>query len=78
MLSVDVFQRCTITGIGAGMGIWWTGISADEIRIVCETLQVPQRRIADVAWDVRYMGKVVADARNRRAEQAAKARKANA
>lgn len=74
MLSVAVFQRCTIRGIGAGMGIWWTGIEADEIRTVCELMQVSPHRVADIAWDVRYMGSCVASARNRRAEQAAKAR----
>lgn len=78
MLSVAVFQRCTIRGIGTGMGIWWTGIEADEIRVVCHLMQVPLHRVADIAWDVRYMGRCVAEARNRRAEQAAKARRANA
>ncbi len=75
LLAVRVFQHCTITGISAGLGgIWWTGIAAEEISVVCRLLNVPASQQADVTWDVRYMGKCVADARNQRAAEAARRR----
>lgn len=75
LLAVRVFQRCTVTGIGAGMGgVWWTGIAADEILLICRLLKVPKAKWADVSWDVRYMGSCVAKARNERAAAAAERR----
>lgn len=79
LLAVRVFTLCTVTGIGTGMGgIWWTGIAPDEIQVVCALLSLPRAQRAAITWDVRYMGRCVAEARNQRAAEEATRRRANA
>lgn len=67
--AVAVFQRCDIHVVGAGMGgLYWTGITAREVRAALALQRVPLARRADVAEDVQYMGAAVAEERNRRAK----------
>jgi hypothetical protein len=53
-------------------GVWWQGIEIAEIRSACELLELPQKNWAGVTWDVRYMGRCVANVRNQKAAAAAK------
>lgn len=73
LTAVRVFQLCTVRGIGAGMGgVWWQGIEIAEIRSACELLKIPHEDCDGVTWDVRYMGRCVANVRNQKAAAAAK------
>lgn len=77
MDSVEVFGLCEIACIvlaepfACGLGvsvrsrILWTGIEAVEIHAACKLLRLRRRRRADVAADVRHMGRIVAQSRNR-------------
>lgn len=79
LTAARVFQLCTVQGISIGMGgVWWQGIEIGEIRNACEMLELPHEQWAGITWDVRYMGRCVAQERNQRAEQDSKRRRANA
>ncbi len=53
-------------------GAVWLGISASEARAALALCRTPAADRRDVAEDVQYMGRVVAEERNRRAEARAK------
>jgi hypothetical protein len=61
--AVEVFEHCQLTVVG-GMGVWWHGISAAELRAAMCTLRVPRAERAEIAEDVQYMGRAVAAAIN--------------
>ncbi len=76
LTAVKVFQLCTVRGVSAGLGgVWWQGIEISEIRAACDLLELPHAQWAAITWDVRYMGRCVANARNARAEAAARSKR---
>ena len=76
MRVVDVFRTCMASGIGAGLGgVMWLGIPATEVRAALSVMRIARVDWPDVAEDVQYMGRVVADERNRRAAADAKSRR---
>lgn len=64
--AVAVFDRCVMAAIG-GMGVVWQGIAATEIRAALTLARIPRARWLDVSDDVSRMGRVAADAMNKRA-----------
>lgn len=70
--AVDVFQLCPVVAVGAGMGgLHWQGIAPSEIRSVCFLLRLPRVKWPELVGDVVFMGRCVADARNRQAAEQA-------
>lgn len=55
-------------------GVWWQGIDIEEIGAACKLLEIPPDRLAGITLDVRFMGRVVANARNERAAREAKSK----
>lgn len=72
--AVGVFQLCPVAGIGHMGGVLWQGIAPEHIRAACLLLRRPRADWPDLATDVAYMGRCVADERNRQAAARAKAR----
>lgn len=62
--SVEVFKLCTIDAIAAGFGIYWIGVSSLQIKSACALLGFARKHWAQIAEDVTFMGKEVAEARN--------------
>jgi len=70
--AVAAFRLCSIGCVATFGGLFWTGIDAPAIRASLALVRIPRDEWPDVSIDVRYMGAVVADERNRRAEIAAR------
>jgi hypothetical protein len=66
--TVEVFLRCQ-PQVHLGMGIYWQGVSASEVRAACLLLRVPLDERADVLDGVQHMAQVIADIRNREANK---------
>jgi hypothetical protein len=66
--TVEVFLRCQ-PQVHLGMGIYWQGVSASEVRAACLLLRVPLDERADVLDGVQHMAQVIADIRNREAQR---------
>lgn len=65
--AIAVFGLCRIGGIGHMGGIHWQGFAPESIRAALALCSTPREDRLDVAQDVAFMGRSVADERNARA-----------
>lgn len=70
--AIEVFRLCTIELAASFGGVLWLDITAVELRAALALRRVPRAAWPDVADDVRFMGREVANERNRRADRDAK------
>lgn len=70
--AIDVFGLCQVGGVGHMGGIAWNGIEPGAIRAACLLLRIPRAQWTEVAKDVAYMGRCVAQERNREAAERAR------
>jgi hypothetical protein len=66
LTTVEVFLRCQ-PQVHLGMGIYWQGCTATEVRAACLLMRVPLAERAEVLDGVQHMAQVIADIRNREA-----------
>jgi hypothetical protein len=66
--TVEVFLRCQ-PQVHLGMGIFWQGCTATEVRAACLLMRVPLAERAEVLDGVQHMAQVIADIRNREAQR---------
>lgn len=73
LVVVAVFGRCRMD-VSVGMGAYYQGISAQEVRAACVLSRVRPKDWPEIVDGVQLMGRVVADIRNEQ-EAARSARK---
>lgn len=65
---VAVFRRCQ-PQVAVGMGVFWQGVTAGEVRSACLMLGVPRREWARHIDGVQLMARTIAELRNKEAAE---------
>lgn len=66
MAAVAVFRTCRLHAIAAGMGVFWDGISAQELRAGLWLHRVPAAERESVIEDVQFMAQAACRQLNRK------------
>lgn len=64
--ALEVFQRCQLSIVGAGLGVVHVGISATECRSAIALLRLPRARWLDALDGAQHIGSLVAGHLNAR------------